>query len=170
MVRSSDLVRRPRRSAEEATSVSEGPTCLLLVMPVTSATGALLLPSVKELEGPTLEASPRGRFLLLRPSLSFPLPRFPRLPATFRRDVPLPLPAPGPWRDLPLWPTVSPLTLGRRWCRSPVRRWELSRAAEPSPTLGCRWWTPLSKGGRRWRGPARSPHPRLGAGHGRNAG
>ena len=43
-------------------------------MPVISGTGALLLPFVEELEELTREASPRGRFILLRPSLerSFP--------------------------------------------------------------------------------------------------
>ena len=50
MARSSDMVRRPRSAAEEATLVSEGTTCLLLVMPVISGTGALLLPSAEELE------------------------------------------------------------------------------------------------------------------------
>ena len=94
-----------------------------------------------------METSPRGRYFLLRPSLelSFHWPRFPRRPASFRRDVPLPLSVLGPRRDLPSWPAESPPTPGCRWSRSPARRWELSRAAEPPPTLGCRW-APLSEG------------------------
>ena len=46
IARSSDTARRPRSSAGEATSTSEGTTCLLLLMPVISGTIALLLPSV----------------------------------------------------------------------------------------------------------------------------
>ena len=129
----------------ETASVSEGTTCLLLVMPVISGRGALLLPSAEELEELARAASPRERFLLFRPSLelSSPLTRFPQLPAPFQRDVPLPLSAPEPRRDLPSWLAESPLTLG--WSRSPAWRWELSRAPELSPTLGCRW-TRLSEG------------------------
>ena len=50
MARSTDMVRRPRSAAGEATSVSEGSTCLFFLMPVISGTETLLLPSVGELE------------------------------------------------------------------------------------------------------------------------
>ena len=113
MAQSSDMVKRPRSKAEEATSVSEGAT-YLLDLAVTSGTGALPLPSVEELE--ELEASPRGRYLRVRPSpeLSFLWPRFLRRPATFRRDVAPARSVPCPRRDLPIWPAESSPPLGRR--------------------------------------------------------
>ena len=49
MARSSDMVKRPRSAAEEATSVSEETTCLLELV-VISGTGALPLLSLEELE------------------------------------------------------------------------------------------------------------------------
>ena len=74
MARSSDMVKRQGCAAEEVTSVSEGTTCLLVVMPVTSGTGASLLPAVEEQDELAQEASPRGLYFQLRPSveLSFP--------------------------------------------------------------------------------------------------
>lgn len=50
MVRVSDMVSRPRRSAEAATSTKKGTYCLLPLLPVTSGTMKRLLLSVQELE------------------------------------------------------------------------------------------------------------------------
>ena len=136
MVRPSDIVRPQRSAAEVATSVSEGTTCLLLVIPMTLGTWVLLIPSLEELEELAREASPRERCVLLRTSLelSVPFPWFALLPAPVRRTVPLPFASRGTRRAPPSWPAEPPATPRRPWFLSPPRRWELSsRAAEPSP-------------------------------------
>ena len=61
----------------EATLVSEGTTCLLLVMPVISGMGAPLLQSVEEREELAWKESPLQRFLLLRARTLSPLPSVP---------------------------------------------------------------------------------------------
>ena len=76
-----------------------------------------------------LEAFPRGRYLLERPSLelSFPWPRILQHPAPFRRDMLRLCSAPCPRRALPSWPAEDPLMLGRWWLRPSARQRERLR-------------------------------------------
>jgi len=88
------MVKRLRRAAEDATSVSEGITCLLLIA-CFAGTGALVSPSEEEL-GEIARPELSGGPYRPSPDRSFPFPRFLLRPAPLRRDELPPVPARAP--------------------------------------------------------------------------